>query len=746
MAKQIHLILGVSILVLGVILCTGVLQGDEGFKVQLTQYQIEARDAREAIDNLNKALDKEKGVNISLNNNLTSITDPDKIISRLYAITNSNYTINNINAEIFNRLTKFAKAAQKEADKDGTQSSNDKALFLDKSSASAGDLYSADAAKIVMIAKTLAEKADTIASTAKLAYADIVKAAKLKQAELEDFNKKYNTTVSARASAKSTYRSVSNTYNDAVLAYKKALDTQKTNKPSKILDEAVTNTLSRVDKLKKELDKADKDLSDAIAKEKSSYDRVKLTDKELSKLSRISDILSSRTTVAAQCAKDMTRVLSNVTAFSVNASAAAASTNASVKAKVEALNKAAAAKAAEVASALAAKAAQSDPSKKAAAKIAEEAAIKAKSDAAIADALSKKADADKAAAAKAAKDKAETAAKQAAAEKEASDAKIAAAKAEAVAAAKAAAKKAEKDAADAKALSDKMARDAEDARKRAAKAKQDAENADAETKTIALEKAARLQKQAEEAAKQAKLSKEAYLEAKVDTKEAKDVARETKKDTADKKEEMPKTMDQLAKDPSKQPTPVAPEKKNKQQAIIINNVIPQQLQQPAPHDKENTFLSSTVGSFIGAGFGSLLGTSASLALHDSKLHEELRAGISAPPNSRNMGRYMDQHETQWTRGGQSTSRRYSDPYNYILEVNEDDPEVVRWPGKHLEPVNLFMVEDEEKEHGHHSRHHSKEYRHHDSKNKRHSGECHKSCGCTHPLNRSFNVEHDKHRK
>lgn len=761
MAKQIHLILGVSIVLLGVVLSTGVLQGNEGFKVKLTDYEIEVRDTMAAIRNLDTVITKQNAGLALLIKDMNTLTDPTKLIDRMYRITSSNDTINNVNSEIFVRATKLAKSAQREADRLRTDSSRNDALNIEKLSATRGDTYASEASAVVTIAKKVAAKADSVASTTKQAQADALKLVKQLQSELDMYNKKAAPLQTAYAVVYKTYSTDSQNYYKAFNAYNNAVNAKKLNKPSKVLDDAVASASKTLNNLKNLLDKSsrEKDISfNALAPINKQITDTKSALKSANAIAN-----TSTPTVAAQCATNMANVLSRVTALSVSATASAAATNASVKAKVDAMNKAAAAKAAAVAAALAAQAAQADSSKKAAAKAAETAAAKAKADAAIANALSKKAADDKAVAAKAAKDRADAAARQAAIEKEASDAKIAAAKAEATAAAKAAALKASKEAEQAKAAAKRKAEEAESARKKAAKAKQDAENADAQSKIIALEKAARLQQEAENAAKQAKMAKEAHVEAKAVSKDIKKIAIETKKDAAAdlvKKEEVPKTMEQLAKVPTKNDVMPVRRMKGGQRPIVINNMMPPMpIQQPMPRDNDNSFLSSAAGSFIGSGFGSLLGTSVSLAMHDAKIHEELRAGISAPPNSRNMSRYMDQRETQWTRGGRPTSREYSDPYNNIVEMNEDDPEVARWPGRNLEPVNLHVIGSEERYRGRRSRDNSierprvrsrassRESRRNCPINRCKSSNCNGSCASSEPLRRyPPNIENDHSRE
>jgi hypothetical protein len=176
----------------------------------------------------------------------------------------------------------------------------------------------------------------------------------------------------------------------------------------------------------------------------------------------------------------------------------------------------------------------------------------------------------------------------------------------------------------------------------------------------------------------------------------------------------------------------------------------------SPSDQPNSFLTSAVGGFLGAGFGSLLGSAAgasmsrggyeggggsdiqdliiqsvisenaALRLSHDEHHEH--AGISIP-NSRHMRDYEEPKDTKWTRGGPSMRHRARHRRPSLDKYNEDDPESVRWPGKSIEPSNL----------------HSIRRRRSRSPSRRNSEEEEEKCepdASSEPLNRKFNVERD----
>jgi hypothetical protein len=66
-------------------------------------------------------------------------------------------------------------------------------------------------------------------------------------------------------------------------------------------------------------------------------------------------------------------------------------------------------------------------------------------------------------------------------------------------------------------------------------------------------------------------------------------------------------------------------------------------------------------------------------------------GISTTPNTIHMGKYEEPKDTTWTRGGPSIRYRARHQRRNIDEFNEEDPETVRWPGKNIEPTNLYRI-------------------------------------------------------
>jgi hypothetical protein len=161
-----------------------------------------------------------------------------------------------------------------------------------------------------------------------------------------------------------------------------------------------------------------------------------------------------------------------------------------------------------------------------------------------------------------------------------------------------------------------------------------------------------------------------------------------------------------------------------------------------PSDQPNSFLTSAVGGFLGAGFGSLLGSAAGASLsrggyetngssqiqndimqsviaenvalkaehdhhdhydhhdhHDHHRRRDLRdnhdhPGISITPNTMYMREYEEPKDTKWTRGGPSIRYRAKHQRRNIDEFNEEDPESLRWPGKNIEPTNLYPLRKE----------------------------------------------------
>ncbi len=158
-----------------------------------------------------------------------------------------------------------------------------------------------------------------------------------------------------------------------------------------------------------------------------------------------------------------------------------------------------------------------------------------------------------------------------------------------------------------------------------------------------------------------------------------------------------------------------------------------------PSDQPNSFLTSAVGGFLGAGFGSLLGSAAGASLsrggyetngssqiqnaimqsviaenvalkaehdhhdhyghHDNHGHHDHHdhhdhPAISITPNTMYMGKYEEPKDTKWTRGGPSIRYRARHQRHNIDEFNEEDPESLRWPGKNIEPTNLYPIRKE----------------------------------------------------
>jgi hypothetical protein len=185
-------------------------------------------------------------------------------------------------------------------------------------------------------------------------------------------------------------------------------------------------------------------------------------------------------------------------------------------------------------------------------------------------------------------------------------------------------------------------------------------------------------------------------------------------------------------------------------------------------EQPNSFLSSAVGGFLGSGIGALLGSAAGSAMnggghydHDdmimynaslqnSAMHnaamqnaavqslisenaalraeQNSRPGISITPNTMYMGEYEEPRDTTWTRGGRDMRHHSRHRRHDMDEYNDEDPEAARWPGRNLEPTNLYSLERQER------------------REKRHSGSCNESCGCEVPLKSHPNIEHDYSRE
>ena len=179
------------------------------------------------------------------------------------------------------------------------------------------------------------------------------------------------------------------------------------------------------------------------------------------------------------------------------------------------------------------------------------------------------------------------------------------------------------------------------------------------------------------------------------------------------------------------------------------NLNPATLPVAMTNQAQNGFLSSAVGGLLGAGVGGLLGSAAgaslshnayegagssdiknlilqsvisenaALRLSNDEHHEH--TGISSSPNSKHMGRYEEQKDTKWTRGGPSMRHRARHRRPSMDRYNEDDPETVRWPGKCIDPPSLHPLRG----------------------SKESSSKCKSDkCDDSEPLNRKFNVEHD----
>jgi hypothetical protein len=185
---------------------------------------------------------------------------------------------------------------------------------------------------------------------------------------------------------------------------------------------------------------------------------------------------------------------------------------------------------------------------------------------------------------------------------------------------------------------------------------------------------------------------------------------------------------------------------------------------PAPpallmsNQPQNSFLSSAVGGLLGAGVGGLLGSAAGASLSqnayagagssdikDLILHSVIsenaalrlsndehheHAAISTSPNSKHMGKYEEQKDTKWTRGGPSMRHRARHRRPSLDRYNEDDPETVRWPGKCIDPPSLHPLRRSTSPSPNSSRGNCK------------SSSSEKNCDDSEPLNRKFNVERD----
>jgi hypothetical protein len=193
---------------------------------------------------------------------------------------------------------------------------------------------------------------------------------------------------------------------------------------------------------------------------------------------------------------------------------------------------------------------------------------------------------------------------------------------------------------------------------------------------------------------------------------------------------------------------VVEETLKKEKAENAPEINPATLPGAMPNQGQNGFLTSAVGGLLGAGVGGLLGSAAgaslshnayegagssdiknlilqsvisenaALRLSNDEHHEH--AGISSSPNSRHMGRYEEQKDTKWTRGGPSMRHRSRHRRPSMDRYNEDDPETVRWPGKCIDPPTLHPLRGSN-----------------DSSNCKSD-----KCDDSEPLNRKFNVEHD----
>jgi len=745
MVNQIHLLLLILILVLFLVLCTGVLRTPEGFE-DTANY---IKNMNRKMEVPNKTLSNEIPNNVSILKTLNKVSSFDDILKWVPALDKSNTRIASAYnlilkdmGSITEKLEKDASVALAAADVAPTDTKVTAALAQATKDVLDYDKNYAKAAADAFTAATNAVESSKVAldkSTANLSAT---------RAILDAANKAYSTQNAVVVNANAALAKASATFNALIDNYEKS---------SKALD-AITKISSDLGlELYKYNNSANKDpkkgkqLNDAYttatvnskaANEKFSKDNKPYFD-------AYKDMANQRTvaqkaTTALQAANvSMIRAESSYNkavalldgarasyamarGAAITAKSLADTLANSVKSKKDSADKAALAIAAKAAAATAAAAAAQDPSKKAAAKSAADAAVKAKADADLASALSKKAADDKVKAAEESKQKTEAAAKENAAMNATTAAKLAAANAEAQAAANAIAKEAAKKAQDAKEESEKKAKEAEAMMKKLAKARAESANASPETKELALQKLAILEEKTQAARKDAKSAKEALMDAKSSSKDLKQNVGDVKKD---KPFESPM--------PNKKEVNQINSRKPEGRPIIINNIMPQ-VQPPVADNSQNILLSSAAGSFIGAGFGSLLGTSVGLALHDAN---HRTPAISAPPNSKNMGRYMDQPDTEWTRGGPPLSRRYDDPYNYITEVNEDDPEAVRWPGKTIEPSNLYGVEAEKRNRPRH-KHHLGHHHHSSDYSKNDEDDCKPLCEPSVPLKRSFNTERD----
>ena len=188
-------------------------------------------------------------------------------------------------------------------------------------------------------------------------------------------------------------------------------------------------------------------------------------------------------------------------------------------------------------------------------------------------------------------------------------------------------------------------------------------------------------------------------------------------------------------------------------SIMKNSPTPGTASAAMPSDQPNSFLTSAVGGFLGAGFGSLLGSAAGASLsrggyetngnsdiqdiilqsvisenaalrlsHDE--HHE-HAGISSSPNSKHMGRYEELKDTKWTRGGPTMRHEARHRRPSLDRYNDNDPETVRWPGKNLEPTNLHSLRRSRCR----------------SNSEKDDDNC-ETTGSSEPLSKKFNVERD----
>jgi hypothetical protein len=193
-------------------------------------------------------------------------------------------------------------------------------------------------------------------------------------------------------------------------------------------------------------------------------------------------------------------------------------------------------------------------------------------------------------------------------------------------------------------------------------------------------------------------------------------------------------------------------------SMMKNSPLPGVASGAMPNQEQHTFLTSAVGGFLGAGVGSLLGSAAGASLsrgtyegagssdikdailqsvisenaalrlsHDE--HHE-HAGISTSPNSKHMGRYEEQKDTKWTRGGPSMRHRARHRRPSLDRYNEDDPETVRWPGKCIDPPSLHPLRR------------SRSPSPNRSTDNCNTESSEKKCDTSEPLTRKFNVQRD----